>query len=361
LFLISAVQTISFILVGNYILEIKGLTFNYWIILFSTAAMANLIGLNISSALNSVVTIYITIPFILVPQILFSGVIVSFSKLHKNVSSVEVVPVIGDLMTSRWAYEALAVTQFTNNNFEKHFYTIDKKISEINFITAFLIPDLQTRINQVKKDIKLKQNTNNAYHNLAIIQNELTRLSKITGIPCESLNNVNKLKFNDDVGITTWDYLEKIRVMYEDKLYNANQEKDAVFAKLAKNLGSDEKVYALRKNYHNKNLEQIVLNKNDIDKVVVSKNTLVQMKDPIFKNPLYKNGRAHFYAPLKKVGPFEIPTFWFNTLFIWFTTLVMYIALISDLLRKLIEGFGSTSIVDKFKRILKINHNSYGN
>ncbi len=37
MFLISAIQTISFILIGNFILEIKGMTISYWIILFTTS------------------------------------------------------------------------------------------------------------------------------------------------------------------------------------------------------------------------------------------------------------------------------------------------------------------------------------
>ena len=59
LFLISAIQTLSFVIIGNSILEIKGLTFQYWIVLFSASCMANMIGLNLSSGLNSVVAIYI--------------------------------------------------------------------------------------------------------------------------------------------------------------------------------------------------------------------------------------------------------------------------------------------------------------
>ena len=73
MFLISAIQTISFILVGNSILGIKGMTLQYWLVLFTTSCCANIIGLNLSSALNSVITIYILIPFIIIPQLSFSA------------------------------------------------------------------------------------------------------------------------------------------------------------------------------------------------------------------------------------------------------------------------------------------------
>jgi len=53
MFLISAIQTVSFVLIGNVILGIRGMALSYWLILFSTSCFANLLGLNISSAFNS--------------------------------------------------------------------------------------------------------------------------------------------------------------------------------------------------------------------------------------------------------------------------------------------------------------------
>jgi ABC-type multidrug transport system ATPase subunit len=125
LFCISAIQTLSFVVVGNLILEIKGMFLSYWLILFTTACLANLIGLNLSAGLNSVITIYIIIPFILVPQLLFSGFTVNYDKLHKIWRNPLYVPVIGDMMTSRWAYEALAVDQFKDNKFTRNFFELD--------------------------------------------------------------------------------------------------------------------------------------------------------------------------------------------------------------------------------------------
>ena len=62
MFMILTIQTILYVLVGNYVLEIKGMFFYHWMILFSTSCFANLLGLNISSSFNSVKVIYILIP-----------------------------------------------------------------------------------------------------------------------------------------------------------------------------------------------------------------------------------------------------------------------------------------------------------
>jgi hypothetical protein len=109
MFFISAIQTASYVLIGNSILEIQGMFWPFWIILFSTACFANVLGLNISSTFNSAKVIYILIPILIIPQLLFSGVIVRFDRLHKSMVTEGEVSWVGNAMASRWAYEALAV------------------------------------------------------------------------------------------------------------------------------------------------------------------------------------------------------------------------------------------------------------
>ncbi len=133
MFTLSAIQTLSFILIGNTILGIKGMYLDYWFVLFTTSCFANMLGLNISASFNSAVTIYILIPFLIIPQLLLSGVIVKFDKLNPVITTQGTVPVSGEVMTSRWAFEALAVNQFKKNEFEKNFYMLDKSINVYNF------------------------------------------------------------------------------------------------------------------------------------------------------------------------------------------------------------------------------------
>ena len=133
MFIISAIQMLSFVIVGNLILEIKGMYFSYWLVLFSTACFANMLGLNISASFNSAVTIYILIPFLVIPQLLLSGVMVKFDKLNPTITVQENVPFVGEVMTSRWAYEAIAVRQFKDNKFEKQFFKLDKTFKKFEF------------------------------------------------------------------------------------------------------------------------------------------------------------------------------------------------------------------------------------
>ncbi|MGB0523810.1 MAG: ATP-binding cassette domain-containing protein, partial [Flammeovirgaceae bacterium] len=96
LFTLSAIQTLTFVLIGNAILEVKGVNLMYWAVLFTVSCHANVLGLNISSAFNSAVTVYILIPLLLIPQLIMSGAIFNYDKLNSLISKREVVPLLAD-------------------------------------------------------------------------------------------------------------------------------------------------------------------------------------------------------------------------------------------------------------------------
>jgi hypothetical protein len=73
-------------------------------------------------------------------MLLLGGAMIKFDDLHKSISRKIYVPVIGDAMVTRWAYEALLVEQFKNNKFEKPFFKYDMEISQNDWRTSFLIP-----------------------------------------------------------------------------------------------------------------------------------------------------------------------------------------------------------------------------
>ncbi len=80
---------------------------------------------------------------ILFPQLLFSGVAVTFTKMHNKVARDKQVPLIGGAMASRWADEAIAVTQFKDNLFERNFYEWRKKRGLcMSYYRSYAIPGL---------------------------------------------------------------------------------------------------------------------------------------------------------------------------------------------------------------------------
>jgi hypothetical protein len=53
--------------------------------------------------------------------------------------------------------------------------------------------------------------------------------------------------------------------------------------------------------------------------------------------PASRYGRAHFYAPVKKLGELSIDTYLFNFIFIWVTSFLFYLTLVFDLIRKMVN------------------------
>lgn len=320
---ISAVQTLLFVLVANTILEIKGLTWEYWLVLYTASACANMIGLNLSAALNTVVSVYVSIPFILVPQLLFSGVIVNFTKLHPTITSQKYVPVVGDLMTSRWAYEALIVEQFKNNEFERQFFDLEQEMSEYSFQSSFYIPEVKQRYQNWLRTGNTKQ--------YQLLKNEFFKLARDYKAPGGIEYSSTYLK-NSSEGLFNW--LENIKQDGWSKYNKASSRRDKVYTNLLKQFGGKEYLFAYKQKHHNEAIEQIVMNRRELNKIIDYKSELIQLKDPIFQTPENKTGRAQLYASRKRIGDYLIDTFWFNVAIVWLTSMFFYFTLYFDVLRR---------------------------
>lgn len=351
MFLISAIQTISFVVIGNLILEVKGMTMAHWLVLFTTSCFANMLGLNISASLNSVVTIYILIPFILVPQLLFSGTMVKFEKLHKTFANYKYVPVIGDIMTSRWAYEALAVYQFKNNKFQNHFFDLEQEMSESAFISNFLVSQLENKVDNIIKHKDEEDRIKQTKDDLELLRNEFKLLGdKYSKGEFPLIDKLNIEEFDEKIANQTKFYLTAVRKEFNKKYSKASRKKDKKFVSLVEELGDKKEVDKLKQDYHNQALNDFVLNKQELNKIHEVQGRMIQLMEPIYKMPEANNGRAHFYAPYKKMFGQYFDTYWFNIIVIWTTSIVLYITLLTDAFKKGISFFESINFRSKKKR-----------
>ena len=338
LLIISAFQTLSFVLIANSILEIHTTTLTYWIVIFSTAAFANLLGLNISSGLNSVVAIYITIPLIIIPQLLFSGTIVPFQKLHQSLSSKEYVPIVGDMMASRWAYEALAVNQFSNNAYEKHFFDIDKEKSVASFTTGIWVPELK-KINDECYALLRNDDSRELRSRTRLLFHELNKL-KWSNEDCAMLDEVPFFSIYKAAMHSVIDsVLDVIKQRNQEKYKLFVAKKDSAMKALLDKLGSTEALVKLKQDNYNDALARIVLNSNEFRTVEITDKAIVPLRNQIFMPPGSKWGRAHLYASEKIFAGITVPTIWFNTIVLWLSSLILYITLYYDVLRKIINYF----------------------
>jgi len=348
MFIISAIQSISYVLIGNLIFEIKGLTFSYWLILFSTSCFANLLGLNISSGLNSVITIYILVPFLLIPQILFCGVLVKFDKLHRSLTNYQYVPVIGDLMTSRWAYEALSVEQFKNNRYMREFFDIEQAISNATYLESFLAPSLESKLDETLKFMASGKEDDQVRMNLEMLSGQMDLLKELVPeIPFDPGDHLTLEAFNETRSAQIKTYLEEVIMVARERRGQGSKAKSRVKEQLIDELGGVAAYSAFRDAYENTQLSDIVLNNKDLNKIEQKGSLLVRRYNPVYMESASKIGRAHLYAPSKQIGNLKIDTLWFNVVVIWFTCLLLYLTLYFDILRKGLGFFENVKLRKK--------------
>ncbi len=334
---ISALQAFTFVLIGNAITGIRGMTPEYWLILFSCWASANVMGLVISDSFKAVVTIYILIPFLIIPQIILSGVLVKFEKLNPNISSPVSIPFYGEMVTARWGYEALAVEQFVKNKFEKKFYEYDKSMSEARFKKDYWNSKLKVNLENIKNDLQKGSRDKDFDENLLLASNEIRKeLAATPGIRFEYADQLTPERITPEIITSALNYMELLRRFYVKKYNDANNLKDAYITKLE----SEDKAgfQKLRNDYFNKSLEEFVTSKNETQKIIDYQGEIIQKLDPIYMDPKHKFIKAHFYSPTKPVFRYYVDTFVINVLVIWAMTFVLYLMLYFRVLKKILSS-----------------------
>ncbi len=351
LFSLSAFQAISFVLVGNFVMEIQGMYWQYWLVLFSTWCCANMMGLNISDGFKTSVTIYILIPFLIIPQIILSGVLVSYDKLNPRISSPSSIPFYGEIITARWSYEALAVYTFKDNAYEKLFYELDKEMSIANFKKDFWIPKLDEKLTSVERNLHLPEKKSQVLADLLLLRNELKKeMSTKTSQRFKAIDSLYIDKINENTFAATRYYLEALKLFYRKHYNIANRKKDLYVSKREETKDGKETFKRLRLDNHNKKLEDFVLNSAEANKIVEYKSHLYQKVDPIFNDPESNFLKAHFYAPQKLIAGKSFDTFWVNIFVLWTQTLTLYISLYFGWLQKLLNFFEEFNFNRKQKK-----------
>ena len=314
---LSLIQTLLFILVGNTMMGIQGLFTTWWLILFVTAFLANLTGLLLSQCLSSIVAIYISIPMLLIPQILLCGLVVSFSDLTPK-STTGNVPLVGNLIPSRWAYEALAVSSFTDNEYEKQFFDIDRQKYENQFYNMGYLYELQSQL-QTLRDEQKNHKAVDPNH-MEVIRTNLPRVTEFCGIqPYQGAYDYQSL----------YDYMQEAEKYLVKRSNKLALQRDAIMGQLLRTVGKDG-VLALKRDNYNLKLEDCVVGADQHSMVDVIEDRIVPRTGLIFLTPFTSCGNAPFYSSEKVVGSWHIKTLWFNISIMLLMSILCIVLLLTD-------------------------------
>jgi hypothetical protein len=187
---------------------------------------------------------------------------------------------MADLMVSRWAFEAMTVHQFVNNEYERSFYKYHREQSQANFKATFLAGELRKR-NVSDDSIRRYQKHYRKIYN------------------------------------TSESTIDKLMAFHEKTGWSVNEYKNK---------------------YFNESLHDLVRNVHAGDPVIEYEGELVQQLDPVFQSPTPSwigDYRTGFFLPEKNLWGATVPTYVFNTLTIWMMCMVLYVTLTARIPQRL--------------------------
>ena len=348
LFCLSAFQALTFWLVSAWILQIQDYSWIQIALLFSASAFANLLGLNISSAFNQAVTIYILIPILLIPQLVLGGIVIRFSKINPDLKGSTDVPVISEVMASRWAYEGMMVSFFRDNRYNSSLFDalLEKHSADNRYIYAFPVLEEKLYYASMYASSGLFKHREKIRNDFEVLQNEFRLENRLH--PGILFPDPERLKPGCSPAVIqeALAYIGKLRIWYSARSQAAEEKEARQLKALREQEGGNNGLNLLRTSSHNREVERFVLNKQEQLNIIENNGQLIHLSNPVFRPPGGNTilSRAHFFAPFKFLLGIKLSTPVFNLIMLWIMTGLMYLFLWYDGLRKMIQFLSSRKI-----------------
>jgi ABC transport system ATP-binding/permease protein len=299
---LSAVQMGAYVLVSRFVLGIPSGNGHFFIIMWATAVSSSVLGLTLSSVFKTMAAVYVSIPFILIPQILFSGAVIDFNKINPFFASEKYVPAISEIMVSRWAYESVVTSLFMSSAHSDEFYENDRAVNMNAYYRFFVVSELEK--NFYRESFSSMHTLTPDSADFQLILNGIAALDGY-------LNQNNFQSFEKE--IKGDDFQGFIRTARRDLTVIADSVQFKKDHKIEQ-MGSES--YDFLRNTLNKKMVQMVTDETNIQKIKISKSGFVRKLTPVYFTSDNKLGRSHLYAAEKQIGNLTLSTFLFNLLVI---------------------------------------------
>jgi ABC-type multidrug transport system ATPase subunit len=159
--LVAAVQCFTYLIVGNYFLEIEGMLLNHWLWMTLTAWTGTAMALVVSSVVKTERAALTSVPLLLVPQMLLAGALVPYREMNRglfqNATDIRErggVPVPAAIMPLRYAYEAMVVAQAVDNPFEVERLRLQRRIDRVRHLAAPMNAKTEDRFDLAKEGLR---------------------------------------------------------------------------------------------------------------------------------------------------------------------------------------------------------------
>lgn len=328
--LLSIVQSFLLCAVGNLIIELYDNFFYYWMLIFSVFVFGNILGLLLSSSFKTIVTIYIIIPLIVIPQMILGGAMFKFENLNKSIGGGYHIPLVSNLMVSKWAYEGIMVAQFSQNKYEKEVFEFEQLLSDYNYRTSYLYPYLTDVLNDQLTGKITEKNTcsDTVFNTLKFEATKPLAKSMLTyNLNDKSIGNALK-------------FIEDLTELYQDKQNELSRLKDDKVIALNKKLGANS-LMDMKRGFQNDAVADIVQNSTTKKKYFVENSRVYQNYDHVFLrdhlDPAFEANGSFMFVPVKSFIGNQLSTFWFNIIIIWIFNIFLFVALYFDMLKRVMS------------------------
>jgi ABC transport system ATP-binding/permease protein len=199
--LFGVIQSVLFLLIGDAILEIRGMFWPYLWFMSTTAVAGVAGGLLISSLVSDAKTAANIVPLVLIPQIILGGALIKYDEMNRNLDFLYVltrdraakdqkapddrmkpkdveVPLVCQFIPMRWSYEAMVVAQAKLNPFTRRQDILTGKIEGLAKEKDLTAAD-SDRLDDLKETLAILSGL--AGDNAGQVNHKLHEIDKIIG------------------------------------------------------------------------------------------------------------------------------------------------------------------------------------
>jgi hypothetical protein len=302
LFIISTFQVFTYSIIIYFVLGLNSFWYLWWMLML-TSFSAVMLGLNLSAGFKTAVTVYILIPFIVIPQLLLSGIMVRFDRLNTVITADAIMPVVGNTMVSRWAFESLAINEINSSAYVQFAKPYDVQISKSQYIIDYWYDFLKQHLDDD-------------------LQNDCLNSLKAEATSLQLIQQIDKTNAKD--------VLETIKDKYIDRFSHAREILNA-------ELNKQTSIREDKKRSFNTTLNDLLRNKESINKIKITDNKLIRLYEPLFDyEPQLGIFSSPMYAPVKLFFGKKMNTHLANTIILIFSIVMLYVLLYFNAVEKIL-------------------------
>jgi ABC-type multidrug transport system ATPase subunit len=141
-FLLTGIQTLLLVLPSVFIIGSQFHFYSVFLYAFTLCLWGSFAGLVLSYFMKTTMTVYLIIPLLIIPQLVFSGALINFKHFNKLIETKSDIPLIAEIVPMRWAAEGLMLEFYINNPYSSKIYENRCELYNAVYYSDFFLPEV---------------------------------------------------------------------------------------------------------------------------------------------------------------------------------------------------------------------------